>query len=147
MLGLRKRSANGNTVAPNTKLLLQQAHYQGPLPLPDHFERYNEVLPGSAERILMMAEKEQIHRLSQEQESLKFQCEIIKADSEHKKLSLKLTVFGLVPMCMATAVGLALCGSHVAAGVVGGTTVVTIASFTLIGKLSKENKEKNKDSQ
>ncbi|MDE1145635.1 MAG: DUF2335 domain-containing protein [Azospirillaceae bacterium] len=38
------------------------AAYQGPLPLPAHFEHYDRVLPGSAERILSMAEREQAHR-------------------------------------------------------------------------------------
>lgn len=34
----------------------------GPLPLPDDFARYDEVHPGTAERLLAMAEKEQSHR-------------------------------------------------------------------------------------
>ena len=34
----------------------------GPLPQPEDFDRYNVVLPGAAERLLTMAEKEQAHR-------------------------------------------------------------------------------------
>ena len=33
--------------------------YQGPLPPPEDLEQYNQTLPGAAERILSMAEKEQ----------------------------------------------------------------------------------------
>lgn len=34
----------------------------GPLPLPEHFKKYEEILPGSAERILTMAENQSTHR-------------------------------------------------------------------------------------
>lgn len=36
--------------------------YHGPLPHPEHLERYESVLPGAAHRIISMAEKEQSHR-------------------------------------------------------------------------------------
>lgn len=38
------------------------ASYSGPLPPPKHFEKYEQTLPGSADRILTMAENEQINR-------------------------------------------------------------------------------------
>lgn len=40
-------------------LMIQQS---GPLPLAAEFRRYNDVLPGAADRILAMAEREQQHR-------------------------------------------------------------------------------------
>ncbi len=33
--------------------------FRGPLPLPEDFEKYNQTLPGAADRILTMAENEQ----------------------------------------------------------------------------------------
>ena len=36
--------------------------YHGPLPHPEHLERYERVLSGAADRIIRMAEKEQSHR-------------------------------------------------------------------------------------
>lgn len=36
--------------------------YQGPLPLPDFIRQYEEICPGSAERIIAMSEKEQDFR-------------------------------------------------------------------------------------
>ena len=36
--------------------------FSGPLPPPELLERYNQVLPGAAERIIAMAEKQQEHR-------------------------------------------------------------------------------------
>lgn len=36
--------------------------YQGPLPHPEHFQRYDAILPGAADRILRMAEAQSRHR-------------------------------------------------------------------------------------
>jgi len=36
--------------------------YQGPLPHPQHFQKYDEILPGAADRILSMAESQARHR-------------------------------------------------------------------------------------
>jgi len=43
--------------------------YAGPLPPPKLFEGYEQVLKGSADRILTMAEKEQSHRHSFEKDN------------------------------------------------------------------------------
>lgn len=42
------------------------ASYSGPLPPADQIRAYEEVLPGSADRILAMAERQQEHRLNLE---------------------------------------------------------------------------------
>jgi len=46
------------------KLLVSMSRsekFSGPLPHPDHFKEYEDILPGSADRILKMAEKQQSH--------------------------------------------------------------------------------------
>lgn len=45
-------------------------HYSGPLPSPDYFRQYNEILPGAAERILLMAERQSDHRRLMQQKAL-----------------------------------------------------------------------------
>ncbi len=42
--------------------LVQVASFSGPIPPPDVLKRYEEVLPGAAERILKMAEEQSAHR-------------------------------------------------------------------------------------
>ncbi|MEW6200669.1 MAG: DUF2335 domain-containing protein [bacterium] len=32
------------------------ARYSGPIPLPEHLQKYEQILPGSANRIISMAE-------------------------------------------------------------------------------------------
>jgi hypothetical protein len=39
------------------------AHWSGPLPPPAELERIDQVIPGGADRLLRMAEKEQTHRI------------------------------------------------------------------------------------
>lgn len=41
---------------------LAAQHYSGPIPQPTDFEKYEKVLPGSADRILKMAENQSLHR-------------------------------------------------------------------------------------
>ena len=53
----RKEQIKGVVVAAAQSLY--SSSYQGPLPHPTHFAGYESVLPGAAERILAMAEKQQ----------------------------------------------------------------------------------------
>ena len=57
------------TKRPSQQLVVQQASvsHSGPLPTPQDFAGYNQILPGAAERILRMAEIEQAHRHEQEE--------------------------------------------------------------------------------
>jgi uncharacterized membrane protein len=42
----------------------------GPLPAPDDLARYNEIVPGVAERIVTMAENDHRHQIAMDQASL-----------------------------------------------------------------------------
>lgn len=41
---------------------VRQSHYSGPLPMPEDLAKYDQVVPGAAERIIRMAEEEMKHR-------------------------------------------------------------------------------------
>ena len=51
--------------------LVETAASSRPLPPPAMYRAYDEVLPGSAERILRMAEREQDHRIEWERDTLR----------------------------------------------------------------------------
>ena len=53
---------NGSTPSTEVHTITASQYYSGPLPLPEIMKGYNEIIPGSAERILAMTEKEQSHR-------------------------------------------------------------------------------------
>ena len=40
----------------------ESRHYSGPLPLPEDLAKYDQIVPGAAERIIKMAENEMQHR-------------------------------------------------------------------------------------
>lgn len=46
--------------------MMVEKYHSGPLPCPEDFEEYDRILPGAAERIFQLAEREQRHRHEQE---------------------------------------------------------------------------------
>jgi uncharacterized membrane protein len=62
--------------------------FSGPLPHPDVLRKFNEIIPGAAERIIKMAEDQSIHR--KELEKLEFLCMVQKREARKgKEKSLK----------------------------------------------------------
>ena len=45
-----------------TTLTHVEASYTGPIPPPGMLVKYNEAVPGAADRILVMAERQSVHR-------------------------------------------------------------------------------------
>jgi hypothetical protein len=56
-----KRPAAAEPISPVTGVI--SAHWSGPLPPPAVLEKIDEIIPGGADRLLCMAEKEQTHRI------------------------------------------------------------------------------------
>lgn len=55
------KSKNQESLEVKRQVEIQQI-YLGPLPKPEDLEKYNNIVPGSAERILSMAERQAMHR-------------------------------------------------------------------------------------
>lgn len=61
----KRPNRGGNSgLVPHTGITMQAVSesFSGPLPAPQTLERYNLIVPGAAERIIVMAEKQQDHR-------------------------------------------------------------------------------------
>lgn len=56
---------------------VQQTQISGPIPAPEIIAGYERILPGSADRIIKMAEKEQEHRHGMERTNTKMTAAII----------------------------------------------------------------------
>jgi len=98
--------------------------YSGPLPPSDEMVQYEKTLPGSADRIIAMAENQNEHRREMEKIDLPVQHKQFKRG---QVFSLTIGLFGL----SVTAV-LALFGHDVVAGIIGTITIgAIIASFTI----------------
>lgn len=82
---------------------LHAASFRGPLPPPALFEHYEKALPGSADRILRMAENEQTHRHDWEKIALDSQ----RGDTKRGQIfGLIISVLGLVSTIACAALGL-----------------------------------------
>ena len=125
--------------------------HSGPLPPPESMRGYEEVVKGSAERILVMAEKEQENRfasiskdkelyalsLKLEQDELDQEKEIIRINARNSLVGL---IFGFVAVIVLTisTVILILHGHDIAGSIFGGTTVVAIVSTLIYGSRVKQ---------
>lgn len=69
----RPLSINTDSLPPSQRaaVIHAQMEFSGPLPPPQILGQYDEVLPGAAERILRMAEKQQDHRIGVDQSGIR----------------------------------------------------------------------------
>lgn len=71
-------------------------HFSGPLPPPEILRKYEDLLPGSAERIIAMVERQGAHRQDLE-------AEVVKSNCKNERLGM---IFGLIICVMAIAAGI-----------------------------------------
>ncbi len=64
----RRSESLGEDGSARIEQIIAQQVWSGALPRPEDFARFNEVVPGAAERILTMAEAEQRHRIDLERQ-------------------------------------------------------------------------------
>lgn len=105
--------------------------FSGPLPRPADFKAYKEVLSNAPERILLMAEKQQQHRIDSEER-------IIKADIRESIFGQVFAVL-LVVLFLAAAVYLGINGHDWLAGIVA-TLSATISTIFYL-KSTPSNKD------
>lgn len=105
--------------------------FSGPLPRPADFKAYKEVLSNAPERILLMAEKQQQHRIDSEER-------IIKADIRESIFGQVFAVL-LVVLFLAVAVYLGINGHDWLAGIVA-TLSATISTIFYL-KSTPSNKD------
>lgn len=110
--------------------------FSGPIPPPDQFEQYERVLPGSADRILQMAEKQQEHRMAIEKEA-------ISKSLNHNKRG---QTFGFIAMLLmlALSVFFVFFGMKVWAGIIGSITIVTLVTLFITGNVKTSQDLKSK---
>jgi uncharacterized membrane protein len=118
----------------NTELRIQAAlrSFSGPLPPPEALERYNQILPGAAERIVVMAESQHSHRLELEKH-------VITSNVAAQKLG---TILGFVVAMTVVVGGIWLV--HEGKSVAGLTAVIT-ALASLVGVFLYSKREQQRE--
>lgn len=125
-------SKDQQTILSRGMFAIQQS-YSGPLPPAREFKGYKEVMPDAPERILTMAEKNQEHRI-----------ELTNKSEKHdyiKTLLGQIFAFVLSLSFGGGAIYLGIEGHDWLAGILGCTTVVSLATIFVLNRLPQFNKE------
>lgn len=100
---------------------------QGPLPTPEELFQYNNLLPGAADRIIAMAEREQAHRVNLEdmatRADIRHRDELVSGQRENTRSVFRSDMAGqllggvVAVLCVIGAVYTAFIGSHPAVSI------------------------------
>ncbi len=122
----------------NARMTIQQAEFfSGPLPPPEILKRFNDIVPGSAERIIKMAEAQFEHRTDLEKK-------VINSDISRSKwgqiLGFIIAIAGLIVAAL-----ISIYGSQLAGGIIGVGTLASLVGVFMYGSKTrvKEREEKS----
>lgn len=126
-------------------ILTLEHHYRGPLPPPEILQKYDTVLPGAAERIIAMAERQAAHRQQMEKEVVQGEIADKEADRQEAHRG---QLFGLVIALVAFSCGTALViMGHAKAGTAIATSVILgLVSVFVFGRLHRSKVLNGKES-
>jgi len=108
----------------------------GPLPHPDILRQYDEICPGSAERLMNMAERQSTHRMSME-------STVVNGDDKRANRGL---VFGLViSLAFLIVSGLLIYSGHDWAGAaLASLDIIGLAAVFVVGTYSRRSERAEK---
>ena len=110
----------------------EMQHWHGPLPPPNSLEKYDEIVPGSAQTIINMAVKEQEHRHIMEEKTLE----------KSSKLAMTSTICGFicVILLICLVVYSIIAGAYNTALAAVISAIATIAGIFVLRRRFKGNK-------
>jgi uncharacterized membrane protein len=118
----------------NQQVTLQVSQgFSGPIPPPDLLVGYERALPGSADRIIRLAEQEQIHRHAREDREDQLQrqvCAHIRVETTLGQVFA--LIIGVVAICAGTYS--ATHGAQWSGSVIGGGGVVGLVTAFILGR-------------
>jgi uncharacterized membrane protein len=109
------------------------AQFQGPVPPPQVMAGYEEIVPGAADRLIAMAEREQAHRHQQQERLLNAQI----TDARQDRLEARVgQIFALIIGLGSISAGAttAVLGAAIAGGFIGTGGVATLAAVFIMGR-------------
>jgi len=117
-------------------LTLQASQYQSPIPPPEIVAGYERVLPGAAERILAMAERQSAHRLRQEER-------VVTHNIEREKTG-QWMAFAVSLVVIAGGIGLAWTGRSVTGLMMVIGDLAALAGVFVYGRRAQEQERREK---
>lgn len=114
----------------------QSQSFSGPLPPPDILKKFDEVVPGAAERIIKMAEEQSAHRKDLERK-------VIESDIARSKWGQVLGFFIAITGLAISAI-IAIYGSAIAGGIIGVGTLASLVGVFMYGSSSRSKERVEK---
>ena len=116
----------------------RKEYWSAPIPHPESMRGYEEVLPGSVDRIIAMAEREANARHANDASVIANEKLMIEATRDEVKrgqcFALIITLFGIAASLLCAYVG-----QPWVAGILGGGTLATVVSAMLNAKSKPQN--------
>ena len=149
---LVKEQMSGILLEEITHTIERRMEYSGPIPPPEVFRGYEDVLPGSADRILAMTEKQVEHRISAENKQLDHSIAVEKKLVQNE---IVLSYLGLISGFIVAIFGLSGAiylgekGKTISSGIMSATTLVGLVSVFVSGKsiINKQAQNDNRSSK
>ena len=121
-------------VAPPQQIEVMAAAWQGPLPPPHELRQYNEIVPGAADRIIEMAEKQSDHRIQMEKT-------VIGGDSKRSYIGI-FAAFILSAMAIGGGIYLIANDHDWAGSILIGLDMIGLASVFIYGASTRRRAER-----
>lgn len=112
---------------PDATALMIAAGFSGPIPPPEIIEKYNEVVPGAADRIITMAEKEANHRHDIDKKKLKERTR-----GQWFAAILTLAAFFLIYIALIN-------NRTLVASIIAGSTIIGLAAIFITGSFIRKS--------
>jgi uncharacterized membrane protein len=110
--------------------------FVGPFPPPEMMSEYNKIVPGSADRILKMAEAQSNHRQELEKAIIKSDIKLAERGQSY--------AFSLAVLSLSMTGLFAYMGETALATLLGGTTVIALVSLFMRGRKGRDTGIKDK---
>ncbi len=148
---LKRRRAKTHPDVPEQRFpsenqaILQHTSFQGPIPHPEILAKYEDVLPGAADRIIQMAERESAHRQSLEKYDAEAALEL---NRRNESLAFYSGVCGQIVAGIITVLAIAggvicILNGHIwPGGFLGGSPIAAIVYIFIACREPKTKKDK-----
>jgi uncharacterized membrane protein len=132
---LSERVSQNPTLELKKVIFAARAQYSGPVPPPSMLREYDTVQPGFADRLISMAEKEQVHR--QELQKTAMKGEIAK-DKRGQDYALTISI-----MIILGSIGLIYTGHEISGSILAGSTLLGLAYIFITGRKMDQDSDAN----
>lgn len=120
--------------------LTKEQRWTGPLPSPDDLRKFDQLIPGSAERIIALAEGEALHRRELEKKVL--DSEITDRSTVRGYFSRgQLMGFMLAVLFLIATVWIILAGYSISGTIIGSTTLVSLVVIFVLARDPRQTKK------